>query len=179
MTSNILELPKWFIADMWSPFPINPECLRGIENMHVLVDCQNTVAEHFFGEAGCDQLRREIVAILREIGVEGDRERMTGVPAIPGLLVMVNLEEEGEKVQLHVGAAVWICNDLPSGAKASDQPDHGWLGYSRCIKFPLPIPKGPGVSAICFQSAVLLIHDFVNNFLQHNPGREDGRDPDR
>ena len=104
MTSDILDgLEGWVIADMWCPLPITPECLSGVENMEVDVRCDDTVAEHFFGQAGCDHLRREIVTILREVGVESDPERISDDPAVPGLMVSINMEEEDKAVRFLCG----------------------------------------------------------------------------
>jgi hypothetical protein len=85
MTSNISDLLESSIVDMWSPIPVTPSILTGIENTYVTVDCSNEAAEEILGQSGCEAIQRGIVGYLRLVGVEGDPDKMTDSPVGPGL----------------------------------------------------------------------------------------------
>jgi hypothetical protein len=167
VTSNISDRYKSFIGDMWSPIPVTPCILIGIENTYVAVDCKNETAKEILGQSACEAIERAIASYLRLVGVESDPDKMTGSPVGPGLFVMISMEDEGNAVKLFMGAGFLM---------ARHRHDEGSAGYSRCIQFPLPIAKGPHLQSTCHQFALYLIDDFADALLRQNPGRADCRE---
>ena len=164
------------IQDMWIPLPVTPQRLKGIENLVVAVECENTVAEQLFGQAECERLQKKFVETLRMVGIEGDPERMKGGPANSFFMIMIHMEEKDEFACFSVFASVVVGNVAVSEAAAPNQEELGWIGYSRRLDFPWRIAKGPGVSTSCFSLALFLIGDFMDTFLENNPDRQDNRD---
>jgi hypothetical protein len=165
MTNDTTQDPdKTWIYDFWCPFPIEPQILSGVEDMHVLVTYDDEVAEHFFGEAGCEHLRGRIVEWLRFVGVDGDPQGMKDRPDYRVLIVTVNLKEDGEMLRLFVWAA--FLNQVCAG-------------YCRCFKLPGVIRKdNPQLMPMCATFALFLITDFMDSLLEQNPDRPDYRDDD-
>lgn len=166
------ELLSSFVQDMWSPFPVTPEALEGLEDACLMVECQSPVTEGLFGDSGLTALQKAAAEILRAVGLETDPSMMSGIPAVPGLMLMVNLDEEGDAVRLYVAGIFVALSPDQEGTGIENAPR---VGFCKCLEFPLPITKGPELSTTCVVLALPLIHAFADTLLEQNPHRHDHR----